>query len=409
MRTVLSTSLLGLVVIFVASFGDEVASVTFSFAKVNALSMTGVSVLMSCTLLGALTAGPVAMIALQRFRPHGILQTIFLMASGIVFASAYFAQTVIVYVVAFLLGGIGAIFWSVVSVMIPERFAADSLTDANKVIHAIRNAGYIVGPVVAGLLSAGVGVPVALVSVGALFLLAAPCTRVVLSDRFGETCAGQSADRTDGDQRVTTRWAQIRAFFRLHRMTLTLVPLMVTIATTSTFNVAFIHILLVEHQYSEATYGCIVAALSVGLVLGPLVLASRIERWGTAVGACASASVIGACVVLAALYQHPVWLFMVLLVLGLANGVQNTLMATFVMTIVPEAQRKMMMPLYIWIVQASVLVGFVVGGQVPIHYAQQLLLISGGLATLTGTLGAVGNGLADRARPCGTSVMAKVP
>lgn len=391
MNKVFSTSVLGLVAIFIASFGDEVASVTFAFAQVDAHSMRGVSVLMSSALIGGLVAGPASIYLLNKFTPRRILLFVFILAGIAVFASASFTQDYWMYMASFVLGSLGSMFWSVLSVIIPGSFDEASLTDVNKVVHSIRNSGYILGPVLAGLLNANCSVYTSLIIIGMIFLCAAPFAHTVFRKKSSGAPATVDSVANSEKPANTVVFPDVRSFFRLKQMRITLWPLIITICTTSTFNVAFIHMLLVDLQYSEAAYGYLISALSFGLVIGPIALASMVQKCGIGFGACVCAAIIGLCLVLVGVHQAPVWLFAVLLVLGLANGIQNTLMSTFVMKAVPEHKRNEWMPTYMFIVQSSVLAGFIIGGLVPAQHAKLLLVVAGGIASIAGLIGAMGN------------------
>lgn len=386
MNKIFLTPLMGLAAIFIASFGDEVASVTFAFAQVDVQSMGGVSLLLSSALIGGLASGPIATYLLNRFHAQKILLFVFIFAGIVVLLSASYPKDVGMYLASFILGCLGNLFWSVLSVIIPQRFEESSLMDVNKVVHSVRNSGYILGPILAGLLNAKYGVHTALIIVGTIFLFAAPFTRLVLSKKNeGKETFPQ------GHSIAPWTFPEVWEFFRLRGMKTTLLPLVITICTTSTFNVAFIHLFLVDLQYNEAAYGILASAVSFGLVLGPLWLTHFAQKNGLGFGACVCATIIGLCLVSIGIYQKPAWLFCVLLLLGLANGVQNTLMATFVMKAVPEEKRKVWMPMYLFIVQAAVLAGFMIGGQVPVEHARLLLIVAGGVASIAGLVGAIGN------------------
>lgn len=400
MRRMLPSTVLSLIVIFIASFGDEIATMTFAFAQVDATSMAGISVLMASALLGGLGAGPLATFLLRRMRPHTVLALIFLLAGSTALGSAPVAQSPWVYVAAFLLGCLGTMFWSVLAVMIPQQCAEAELTTVNKIVHAVRNSGYIVGPMLAGVINVRCTVTTTLMVVSLIFFGALPFLHVVTRSR-GRVVP--TSDTTTSEvERLSSAApiSRLRAFFQLPRVLMTIIPLIVTICTTSTFNVAFIHLLLVERRWSEDMYGAVASALSLGLVVGPLALASRAEKYGVASMSCTSAAIIGLCLVGAGVSQAPLWLCIILFILGSANGVQNTLMSTFVMKVVPASQRVVMMPLYMAIVQASVLAGFLIGGVVPIHWARFLLMVAGGVAAIAGMLGAIWNVVADKTERC---------
>lgn len=102
---------------------------------------------------------------------------------------------------------------------------------------------------------------------------------------------------------------------------------------------------------------------------------------------CICASIIGGCLVLVGTYQSVIWLFSVLFILGIANGLQNTFMATFMMKVIPASKRQVLMPIYMMIVQVSVLFGFFIAGLFPVKYSSTLLIVAGSCAFLAGIFG----------------------
>ncbi len=78
-------------------------------------------------------------------------------------------------------------------------------------------------------------------------------------------------------------------------------------------------------------------------------------------------------------------------ILGSANGVQNALMASFMMKAIPKEQRNNQMPAYIFIIQTAVCIDFVSAGFVKVHHTQYTLLIIGIATMITGILGFIIN------------------
>ncbi|WP_116963240.1 MFS transporter [Fastidiosibacter lacustris] len=380
--------LTGLITVFVASFGDEIAAFTFSFAQVNQQSMENLSFLMSATLIGSLCAAPVAMLLLRNFEVMQILIAIFCISILALIISANFPISYVFYAAAFLMGMVSGIFWSVLSIVIPSYFKHDRLADINKFVQSIRNAGYISAPFLAGILTAFFGATWSLGLVSILFIVAIPCSLLSVG-RLAKTVNIKPHSGNQAGKKII--WPQVLRFFQLPGMKITLLPLIVTICTTSTFNVAFMYLLLINLHYSQATYGLIVSAISIGLMIGPIVLTSWAKKHGMGFAACMAATTVGFSVCLSGAYQSIPWLYVVLLILGMANGLQNVLMSTFVMQIVPAEARQQLMPTHIFIIQASVLTGFIIAGQVPVASARLLLIIAGIIAISAGLIGAAGN------------------
>lgn len=387
----------GLVTVFIASFGDEMAVFTFLFAKVNSFSMVSTSLLMSCELLGGLSASPISMMLLHKLKITTILKLIFLIPILLLVISAKYQTSLIFYISSFILGATIGIFWSVVSVLIPSNFTKERLIDINKIVQSIRNLGYCIVPFLAGLVNSIIGIQNTLLIVIFIFILAIPCSLFFLNRPiFSKYSANKNFIASEQHLEKMTFLPKIISFFSLPKMKITLLPLIVTICTTSTFNVAFMYLLLVHRHYPNSLYGIIVSAISLGLVLGPILFSTFAKKAGVGFGACCAATIIGLCVCLSGVNQSVAWLYIILFVLGMANGIQNTLMATLVMQTVPKKERRKLMPTYMFIIQFSVLSGFILAGQIHAQYAQQLLIVSGLIACSFGIVGAIGNLIADK-------------
>lgn len=389
--------LAGLMAVFVASFGDEIAAFTFLFSQINNASMKNVSLLMSCTLLGNLCASPLSIVFLHKLKITSTLKFAFLISILLVAISYQYPFSLVFYIAAFILGTTMGVFWSVLSVLIPSCFSKKSLINVNKTVQSIRNLGYVITPFLAGLASSTIGITNTLLVIIFIFMLAIPCS-IFFTNQFSSEHFKKNENFSDNGRYIEkiVIIPNIIDFLNLPRIKITLLPLAVTICTTSTFNVAFMYLLLVHLHYSSSLYGIIVSAISLGLVLGPIFFASFVKKIGMEFGACCAAATIGLCVYLTGLIQSTIWLYVILFLLGIANGLQNTLMATLVMEIVPEKERKKMIPIYTFIIQFCVFCGFIITGQVQPQFAQQLLIISGLIACFFGLVGAIGNFIFDR-------------
>ena len=385
-------SVVSLLVIFVASFGDEVAAITFSFSKVDQTSMLQLSLLMTCPMLGGLLSTPLSIFLLNWLRPKKMLALV-LTACGLVCLLAVLVPFEFLdYVACFTLGALGTMFWSALNVEIANRFAEDELWRINQLSQSIRNAGYILAPMIAGFVSGKLTGDITLIGVAVVFLLSV----IAIPGLFGPRPELMEFQPQASKGMHTPRVAE---FLRLPRMTTTMLPLSVTILTTSVFNVAFIHHLLVDNGMSKIDYGFIVSGISIGLVLGPFLM-RPFKQNDHATTACLAASVIGICVALAGVFLTITPLFITLVILGVANSIQNVSMSTLTMKLIPKDRRGVLMPTYISLIQASVLSGFLIAGVIPTRYSAAVLLGGGAIAMLAGLLGAVLNSQTKVAKPC---------
>ena len=82
--------------------------------------------------------------------------------------------------------------------------------------------------------------------------------------------------------------------------------------------------------------------------------------------------------------------------IGIANGVQNTLMSGFMIKTIDPAKRAFQMPAYFLILQTTVFAGFVGAAFIRVEQAGITLVVVGVLATLVGTFGAFLNRLSKQ-------------
>lgn len=380
--------ILGLLATFITSFAGELVAFIYSFTQIHNATMLGVSILMASVFAGGILASPLSIYLLERFKPRFIMTMTFVCSGAIVLLSSFCLYDIIYYISSFFLGFFGSVFWSLLSVLIPNTFKSKNLVHVNSVVQSIRNLGYILSPALAGLMSSLFTTESSLLLISMLFFLGIICVEVNFKKRKRDLHveSDESAHEKHVPQEISLRL--FTQLFRLKKMKIVLIPLVITICTTSTFNVAFLYLTLNILGYSKVIYGYLSGLLSLGLVLGPLALASFAEKRGASFGACISASVIGFCVFLTGASQSVFWLSCVLFILGVANGIQNTLMSTFIMKVVPKEQRNQLIPTYMLVVQLSVLAGFLIGGIVPMKHVEVLLLISGIIAVIAGIIGA---------------------
>ncbi len=84
------------------------------------------------------------------------------------------------------------------------------------------------------------------------------------------------------------------------------------------------------------------------------------------------------------------------LILGSANGVQNALMASFMMKAIRKKHRNSQMPAYLFIIQTAVCIGFIGAGFVHVDYTQSTLLVIGIATMIAGILGFAFNTTAQK-------------
>lgn len=373
--------------LFLGSFGDEAAQVTFalSLADGGQAAPAQVSALLAAGLLGGISAGLIAPRAIVLLGARRVIGTVFI-SQAVLIAVASLANTLFWYLaVAAALGCLGSILWAAVMVTLPALNTNEAGVDrANRVVQSVRNLGYVVGPLLGSALFAWSSGPRGLLMLAALMILSAACVSISLA-RLVDVGVGKE---TGHDGR---RAADVRGLLRTEGILRAITPLLITVLVTSALNVLLIVRVRNELSLSAEMYGLIVAVLSAGLVIGPILFAGFVGKLGEAAGASVGAAVIGLGILVVGAAQFTWQLVAATACIGIANGVQNTLMSGFIIKRIDQAKRAFQMPAYILILQTTVFAGFVGAAFIRADQAGIALVVVGALATLVGALGALLN------------------
>ncbi|WP_375608799.1 MULTISPECIES: MFS transporter [unclassified Bartonella] len=367
------------IILALSSFADETAQVTFALHLAE--STASISMLLFAGLIGAICAGPIAPRLLHRFQPTRTVPIVLLFEALFIAAAAAANQFWLYIALSFALGCAGSLFWSAILVAVPDFAKNDRQLDRNnRIIQTVRNLGYIAGPLLGGVLY---GLSNGQKGLFALSIMVLCATFITL---FCFKSLKMHTPTTNAVQQAK-KGLDLRGLLRKKNVVYALSPLIITITLTSALNVLSIVRIRTELYLSAETYGIIASMISLGLVVGPLCFSSLFHRFGNAAGASLAATIIGFAIFCFSL-THIVWLMMLsFFILGGANGVQNALMASFMMKAIQKEQRNSQMPAYIFIIQTAVCIGFISAGFVKVHHTQYTLLIIGIATMITGILG----------------------
>ena len=384
--TIVCTSL------FLGSFGDEAAQVAFALrlANGNQTAPTQVSALLAAGLVGGLLAGLIAPHAIVLLGARRVIDTVFITEAALI-AAASLANTLFwCLAVAATLGCLGSILWAAVMVALPALNTDETGVDrANRIVQSMRNLGYVVGPLVGSALFAWSSGIRGLLTLAALMIFSAVCVTISLPLLVDVGVGKESG--YDG-----RRAADIRGLLQTKGICRAVIPLLITVLVTSTLNVLLIVRVRNELSFSAEMYGVIVAVLSAGLVAGPILFAGLAGKLGEAAGASVGAAVIGLGITVVGAAQFIWQLVAAAACIGIANGVQNTLMSGFMIKTIDPAKRAFQMPAYFLILQTTVFAGFVGAAFIRVEQAGITLVVVGVLATLVGTFGAFLNRLSKQ-------------
>ncbi|GAA4320363.1 hypothetical protein GCM10023086_44660 [Streptomyces venetus] len=401
-----AATLLVIAALLVSTVGDEVAMVALALRGADRTGLTSVvsAQMLAGLVPGIALGGPIGRIV-DRFRADAVLGVTLALECLVAAAAAAVADgAVLLIATMLLLGAWGAVAQTCVMALVPRLFpAADVQLRVNSLMESVRNAGYIIGPLLVGLLTAHGGTGLALaVDAGtfAFALLAVPVISrwLVMAARERAGAAGRAeapaaetaeavtegtepAGKTEGGLRVglALLWAgaQRRA---------TLATIVVTVAATSVVNV-LLPFFADDIPGGTAAYGVLLATWSVGLVLGPFTLRGGLSRQPTAVVAVGAAAIIGLSYLVTGAYPVVPLMLAAFLCGGMANAVQNVALRTHVMADCPPDVRGRVGAAYGATLQTSVAVGFALAGLAPADWARWGILTGGGVAFLAGSIG----------------------
>ncbi|MGA5898633.1 MFS transporter [Streptomyces venetus] len=409
-----AATLMVIAALLVSTVGDEVAMVALALRGADRTGLTSVvsAQMLAGLVPGIALGGPIGRIV-DRFRADAVLGVTLALECLVAAAAAAVADgAVLLIATMLLLGALGAVAQTCVMALVPRLFpAADVQLRVNSLMESVRNAGYIIGPLLVGLLTAHGGTGLALaVDAGtfAFALLAVPVISrwLVMAARERAGAAGREragaagraearaaetaeavtegtepAGKTEGGLRVglALLWAgaQRRA---------TLATIVVTVAATSVVNV-LLPFFADDIPGGTAAYGVLLAIWSVGLVLGPFTLRGGLSRQPTAVVAVGAAAIIGLSYLVSGAYPVVPLMLAAFLCGGMANAVQNVALRTHVMADCPPDVRGRVGAAYGATLQTSVAVGFALAGLAPADWARWGILTGGGVAFLAGSIG----------------------
>ncbi|MFT0168867.1 MFS transporter [Paraburkholderia mimosarum] len=373
------------------SFVDEAAQVTFALRLADQTSR--VSILLAAGLIGGMLSSPISPMILRRIEPRKTIPAVFLLQSILITVASSADQFWSYVVVSMALGSTGSVLWAAIMVAIPGYTNDDRYIDrVNRITQSVRNMGYVGGPALGGLLCGMAERSRGLLLLALLVLVAAPVTALGFKvlDSFSQKSV-QAPTQVKQKGRF-----DLLDLFRTAGVIRAVVPVSITIVLTSTLNVLLIFRIRTELQFSAETYGFVVSALSMGLIVGPMAFAGMFAKFGDAAGASIAATIIGFGILGLAL-SDAAWIIMcATFLIGSANGIQNALTASFMMKAINPQRRIDLMPAYIFCIQTSVFLGFLSAGMISTAHVSMALMAVG---VATAIIGACGIALNVKNRP----------
>lgn len=370
--------------ITLGSFSDEATQVALTL-KLNGMSHSNeIAMLFIALLLGGIVSSNFANLFFRHINIKNIIIYIFYIQAFIIFMSSFSSNILSMVIISFSLGFLGSMLWAVILTVLPGYFKEfKELERANKIIQTIRNLGYVIGPATAGIIfSKFENKTFHIIGVFTLFSALILSYLLVSGKVFSENISNEHKTKNHKNGFRNTL-----ALFKISNIRNALFPLFFTIIFTSVLNVLLvIYVNNIIHLGNEK-YGYIVSSMSVGLIISPILLSDYFLKLGRASGSSLAASIIGLGLILISLASNFWYLLAIGLLIGLANGIQNTLMSSFMMATIPASKREEYMPAYILFIQFSVLLGFTISYYIKFSYITEFLLFSGIITVFFGCVG----------------------
>ncbi|MET9450055.1 MFS transporter [Streptomyces cinerochromogenes] len=385
-------ALLAVVALLISTVGDEVALVALALRGADRTGLTSVvsAQMLAGLVPGIALGGPIGRIV-DRFRLDAVLGVTLALECLIATAAAAFADGPLLLIATMLfLGALGAVAQTCVMALVPRLFpASDAQLRINGVMESTRNAGYIVGPLLVGLLTAHGGTGLALaVDAGtfAFALLAVPVITHWLSASPARPAPEADTPPAPAEAAKGGLRAGLSLLWTGAQRRTALATIVVTVASTSGVNV-LMPFFARDIPGGTASYGIVLATWSVGLVVGPFVLRGRLGNLPTAVVAVGAAATIGLSYLVTAAYLVLPVMLAASLCGGMANSVQNVALRTHVMADCPQEVRGRVGAAYGATLQSAVAVGFALAGLAPAEVARWGILTGGAVAFVVGSAG----------------------
>lgn len=375
--------IIAVVVLALGSFADEAMLVSFALTLASGDSKN-LTLLYTLSMIGGVTASRSGAFILPKISEKIILPTVFFLQGLIILAFYFFANSaLLILVLSFLLGYLGSLLWTVFLSVLPNYFS-NNLTLANKLTQTIKNTGFVFAPSLTGL-------AFGFIEKDLVFILSAISffCFILLMLNGHHSNKQQPIDETSNNNYIIS----YRQFIKNHIIQKVLLFFTITISLTSALNIIIIPYINHQLNLSPFIYGTTLSMMSLGLLISPMLFSDFFKKIGQVSGAYLAAGLMGVGMMgfgLASMLSN-YWVIFVLffsgLLVGVGNGVQNTLMSEFMLNFCGN-YTKQLMPHYVLSLQCCVLLGFSITFLIKSEWIILSLLSFGFIVVVCGVLGA---------------------
>ncbi len=387
--------------ITIGSFIDEASLVATALA-VNHSNKNYLALLYTANMLGAMTGSRLCAYLLTHLSEQLIVKWLFFVQAVMVLA-IYYSQGIGIALMGFGLGAVGSVLWTAILSVVPLYCPKDYLDTANKALQTISNLGAVAGPALVGLIYHTCGATVLiylalasmLAGIGVLFYQhTKPSPTQLLNQAPSTHHSTNNSINSPPTSQSTSSQHNLTALFGEPSIKKALMPLSVIIVLTSMLNVLLVPYVNTVLGLGAKIYGTTLTMMSLGLLVSPFLVSGLFATLGRVRGAMLGASVMGMAMILFGVQDFGVQNIAVILVsallVGVGNGIINTLMGAFMMHTLGN-KSKQLMPYYVLCLQSCVLMGFGLAIFVDKARIGTVLIMAGGLVVMVGLMGAVVN------------------
>ncbi|WP_303154625.1 MFS transporter [Corynebacterium sp.] len=374
--------ILALALLFFASVVDELIATVLLLEIDNGRGLWP-SLLFAFSTAGALLASPLSQQVLIQGKNLTRMASSVLYGEAVVVLLCVYLYKNRAPILAILFGGalglLGALLWVIVLLIVTESFEKQQFDSVNKWITTIRNAGFVVGPALGGLLY----------PIGSLYIYLASAGFCLVSASFAlrqlppPVLCPTTEEKESSSKTKASFSGSIVELLTLPRLAVRLLPPMGVAFFGSVVNVGIVIYLLDVQGRRESDYGLVGASISIGLVLGP-VLIQAIAKRNTQIGIGLSGIITGAAIVLLFLPWNVVLALVSGFLLGIGNGGQNVSVTSLLMKSIPEDRRAKLIPAFVFCIYFFVFSSYIAGLFVTPSNVISLMMRGGVITILLG-------------------------
>jgi MFS family permease len=362
-----------------SSFGDELAIVALALRVEDLTGSAGmVALLFIVSALPHVLFAPISGWLTDRRETVQTLRWCSLAQAVVATALAFAVGLPLVFVLAFALGALASVTGPSVFALVPLLDEQGDISKTNSTIEIAKYAGWISGPLVAGLVAHESGTAAPLVIDACTFLVLALTTVGMSIRRIPapvETTAGDGARA--GFAYVTSDRLLLIVFIAMAGIVL----------FAATDNVAEVFFASDTLNQPAIGYGVLASTWLAGMVIGAL-LARRADTRRAPIWIFGGAIVGGGALVLGAASAALIPAAALFVVAGLGNGIENVAARTLVHGRVPSALHGRVFAAYMGLLSGTQIIATALGGALVIGVGGQQALVVGGLGSLA--VGALG-------------------